>query len=44
MTQEERSTIIAQLAFAEGVSESVYKYYTDKDLQERQEYLYGKND
>jgi len=44
MTPEERSTIIAQLAFSEGVSESVYKDYTDKELQERLEYLFGSDD
>jgi hypothetical protein len=42
MTDKERSTIIAQLAFAEGVNESVYKDYTDKELQGRLEYLFGK--
>jgi len=41
MTKEERSIVIAQLAFAEGVKESVYKDYTDKQLLDRQEYLYG---
>ena len=37
----ERSTIIAQLAFTEGVNESVYKDYTDKKLQDRLEFLFG---
>jgi len=41
MTKEERETIIAQLAFSEGVKESVYKDYTDKELEERLEYLFG---
>lgn len=41
MTPKERSTIIAQLAFAEGVSESVYDKYTDQQLQDRLEFLFG---
>lgn len=41
MTEKERSTIIAQLAFSEGVKESVYKDYTNEELQERLEYLFG---
>lgn len=41
MTDKERSTIIAQLALVEGVKESVYEKYTDKELHERLEYLYG---
>ena len=41
MTPEERSTIIAQLAFSEGVSESVYDKYTAQDLQDRLEFLFG---
>lgn len=44
MTDKERDKTIAFLAFSEGVSESVYKDYTDKQLQERLEYLFGKSD
>lgn len=44
MTEKERSTIIAQLAFSEGVKESVYENYTDKELLDRLEYLFGKGD
>lgn len=38
---EERDTIIAQLAFVEGVSELVYSKYSDDDLQKRLNHLYG---
>lgn len=41
MTKEERETIIAQLAFAEGVNESVYKNYSDEQLQDRLKQLFG---
>lgn len=39
--ESERETIIAQLAFTEGVNESVYDKYTDQDLQDRLEFLFG---
>ncbi|WP_281417532.1 hypothetical protein [Lentibacillus saliphilus] len=42
MRQEERQSIIAQLALAEGVKESVFKNYTDEQLQERLKVLFGK--
>lgn len=41
MTQEERESIITQLAFVEGVNVSVYENYTDDQLRERMEHLYG---
>lgn len=41
MTKEERDSIIAQLAFAEGVNESVYKNYTDQELRDRLKLLFG---
>lgn len=41
MTSEERESIITQLAFVEGVNVSVYEKYTDQQLQERMEHLYG---
>lgn len=44
MTDKERSTIIAQLAFTENVSELVYKNYTDQQLQDRLKFLFGGDD
>lgn len=44
MTDEVRSTIIAQLAFSEGVKESVYENYTDKELEDRLIFLYGEKE
>lgn len=41
MTKEERDSIIAQLAFAEGVNESVFEKYTDEQLQQRMHFIYG---
>lgn len=41
MTEKERSIIIAQLAFSEGVSESVFENNTDQELLDRLEYLFG---
>ncbi len=41
MTLKERETIIAQLALAEGVNESVYDKYTDQQLLDRLDYLFG---
>lgn len=41
MTEKERSTIIAQLAFTENVNESVYENHSDEELLERLEFLFG---
>lgn len=41
MTETERAEIIAQLAFAENVNESVFKDYTDEQLKERLDRLFG---
>lgn len=43
MTKEERLTIVAQLSFVESVNESVYEKYTDQELLDRLEFLFGGN-
>lgn len=41
MTPKEREETISFLALYENVSELVYKNYTDQQLQDRLEFLFG---
>ena len=44
MSDEERKSIIAQLALAQGVSESVFANYTNEQLLEEMNRMFGKKD
>lgn len=41
MTKEERESIIAQLALAEGVNPSVFEKFTDEQLEKELKLVYG---
>ncbi|WP_286164837.1 MULTISPECIES: hypothetical protein [Clostridia] len=41
MDHNERESIIAQLALAEGVNESVFQKYTDEQLLQEMKSLFG---
>jgi hypothetical protein len=41
MTQEERESIITQLALVQGVNRSVFEKYSDEQLNDEMRKLYG---
>lgn len=43
MTNDERESIIEQLALVEGVNRSVFEKYTDEQLMDEMRKLYGDN-
>jgi hypothetical protein len=43
MDNDERESIIAQLALIEGVNKSVFEKYTDEQLTKEIQKLYGEN-
>ncbi len=43
MTNGERESIIAQLALIEGVNQSVFKKYTDEQLEKEMQLIYGES-
>jgi hypothetical protein len=44
MTNEERESIIDQLALVEGVNRSVFEKYTDEQLVKEMRSVYGESD
>lgn len=44
MTQEERESIIDQLALARGMSKSVFEKHTDEQLLEEMRFLYSEDE